>query len=152
TSAGDLTRQVAMAKAGDTIQMEVRRDGHVQTLSIRSGLRPSEQQLALNDDSEGGPLGERSGAASGGLGLMVAPHEGGGLTVERVSPASDAGQKGVRPGDVIEQVGGHKANSVADVSAAIKAAKAAGHKDVLLLVAHNGRHVYLPVEIEAANG
>jgi len=152
TSAGDLTRQVALARAGDTIRLDVRRDGHMQTLNVRSGLRPSEQQLALNDGGEGGALGENGGSASGGLGLMVAPHEGGGLTVERVSPASDAGQKGLRPGDVIEQVGGHKANSVADVSAAIAAARHAGHKDVLLLVAHNGRHVYLPVEIEAAKG
>ncbi|HLZ73532.1 Do family serine endopeptidase [Phenylobacterium sp.] len=152
TSSGDLTRQVAMVKAGDPIQIEIRRDGRPQALTIRSGLRPSEEQLALNDGGDGGPLGERGGSASGGLGLMVAPHEGGGLTVERVSPASDAGQKGVRPGDVIEQVGGKKANSVADVSAAIKAAKEAGHKQVLLLVTHNGRHVYLPVEIEAAQG
>ena len=152
TSAGDLTRQVALAKAGDAIQLEVRRDGRAQNLTIRSGLRPSEQQLALNDGGDGGALGERGGAASGGLGLMVAPRDGGGLAVERVSPASDAGQKGVRPGDVIEQVGGRKANSVADVSAAIKAAREAGHKQVLLLVAHNGRHVYLPVEIEAAKG
>ena len=152
TSAGDLTRQVALAKAGDEIRLDVRRDGRPMTLNIRSGLRPSEQQLALNDGGEGSLGGPGGGSASGGLGMMVAPHEGGGLTVERVSPASDAGQKGLRPGDVIEQVGGRKANSVADVSAAIKAAKEAGHKQVLLLVAHNGRHVYLPVEIEAAKG
>jgi serine protease Do len=153
TSADDLTRQVALAKAGDSIPLEIRRDGHTQTVTIRSGLRPSEDKLALNDDGDGGPLGEGGGgASSGGLGLMVAPRDGGGLTVERVSPASDAGQKGLRPGDVIEQVGGKKANSVADVSAAIAAARQAGHKDVLLLVAHNGRHVYLPVEIEAAKG
>ena len=151
TSAGDLTRHVALAKAGDEIHLEVRRDGHVQAVALRSGLRPSEDQLALNDESEG-PRAEPGGAAAGGLGLMVAPHEGGGLTVQRVSPASDAGQKGVRPGDVIEQVGGHAANSTADVSAAIKAAREAGRKQVLLLVAHNGRHVYLPVEIAPANG
>ncbi len=152
TSSSDLTRQVAMVKAGDPIQIDIRRDGRPQALTIRSGLRPSEEQIALNGDGAGAPKGAPGPAASGALGLMVAPHEGGGLTVQRVSPASDAGQKGVRPGDVIEQVGGKKANSVADVSAAIKAAKDAGHKQVLLLLSHEGRHVYLPVEIEAAAG
>ena len=152
TSADDLTRQVGLAKVGENIPLEIRRDGHEQTVTIRSGLRPAEDQLALNDDTDEGPAGHHGGSASSTLGLMVAPHDGGGLTVERVSPASDAGQKGVRPGDVIEQVGGKKANSVADVSAAIAAAKQAGHKQVLLLVAHEGRHVYLPVEIEAAAG
>jgi serine protease Do len=151
TSSGDLTRQVALARAGDAIQVEIRRDGREQALTIRSGLRPDEQQLALNDVSKA-PSAEHSGAATGGLGLLVSPHEGGGLTVERVLPASDAGQKGVRAGDVIEQVSGHKTNSVADVSAAIKTAKEAGHKQVLLLVVHEGRHVNLPVEIEATKG
>jgi serine protease Do len=152
TSADDLTRQVALAKAGDNIPLEIRRDGHEQTVTIRSGLRPAEDKLALNDDGGEGPANSHGDSASSTLGLMVAPHDGGGLTVQRVSPASDAGQKGVRPGDVIEQVSGKKANSVADVSAAIAAARHAGHKQVLLLVAHEGHHVYLPVEIEAAAG
>ena len=148
TSAADLTRQVALAQAGSSIHLDIRREGHMQALTVRSGLRPSEQQLALNDGA--GVLGGTGG--SHGLGLMVAPHAGGGLTIERVLPGSDAGDKGLRPGDVIEQVGGHAANSAADVTAAVSAARSAGRKDVLLLVAHNGRHVYLPVEIGTGKG
>ncbi|MFI4965979.1 MAG: Do family serine endopeptidase [Caulobacterales bacterium] len=148
TSADDLTRQVGLAQAGSSIRLDVRRDGHMQALNVRSGLRPSEQQLALNDGVGSGA----TGGSGGGLGLMVAPRAGGGLTVQRVLPGSDAGQKGLRPGDVIEQAGGHAVNSAADVTAAVSAARAAGRKDVLLLVAHNGRHVYLPVEIGSAKG
>jgi serine protease Do len=145
TSASDLTRQVALASQGSAIRLDIRRDGRDQALTVRSGLRPSEQQLALND-------GGAAGAPSGGLGLRVAPHSGGGLTVERVMPGSDAGQKGLRPGDVIEQVGGRAANSADDVAHALASARIAGRKDILLLVARGGRHIYLPVEIGTAAG
>jgi serine protease Do len=147
TSSSDLTRKVGLARPGDAIQLQVRRDGRVEQVTVRSGLRPSEQQLAQNERSAPTP-----GAAEGGLGLMVSPNKGGGLTVEQVSPASDAAQKGVRPGDVIEQVAGRNVNTAADVHAALAAARAAGHKDVLVRVAHNGQRLYLPLAIAAQNG
>jgi serine protease Do len=147
TSASDLTRKVGVAHPGDAIRLQVRRDGHVQELTVRSGLRPSERQLAENDLSPAAP-----GAKSGSLGLMVSPNKGGGLTVEQVSPTSDAAQKGVRPGDVIEQVAGKRVNTAADVHAAVAAAKAEGRKDVLVRVAHGGQRLYLPLAIGSNNG
>jgi serine protease Do len=145
TSAADLTRQVAFAHAGETLRLDVKRGPRSLSVAVISGVRPSEEALAENDAVPGG--GASVGRASGGLGLMVAPHDGGGLTVEQVAPDSDAAQKGVRPGDVIVQVAGRPANSAADVHAALTSARAAGRKDVLLLVTRNGRHIFLPVEI-----
>ena len=149
TSASDLTRKVGLAHPGDAIRLQVRRDGRVQEVNVHSGLRPSEQQLAENDV---GPAGRSHGSDGGALGLMVAPNRSGGLTVEQVSPTSDAAQKGVRPGDVIEQVAGRSVNSPADVHAAIAAARAAGHKHVLVRVAHNGQRLYLPLAIGPQKG
>jgi serine protease Do len=149
TSASDLTRKVGLAHPGDAIHLQVRRDGRPQELTVRSGLRPSERQLAENDLSPATPGG---GAHAGSLGLMVAPNKGGGLTVEEVSPTSDAAQKGVRPGDVIEQVAGKRVNTAAEVHAAVAAAKAKGHKDVLVRVAHGGQRLYLPLAIGSNNG
>jgi serine protease Do len=146
TSASDLTRDVAQVRPGQEIALQVRRDGRQQTIKVRAGLRPSEQQLAENDTG-GGPS-----APTGGLGLMVAPHAGGGLTVERVDPASDAGAKGLEPGDVIRRIGGRAANSPADVRAALAAARAEHRADVLMLVSHQGHQIYLPVKVPAANG
>jgi serine protease Do len=74
TGASDLTRQVAGFHAGDTIRLEVRRDGQVRQIAVRSGLRPSESELAFNDSS---PDAQGAGAAGGAgvLGLRLAPDD-----------------------------------------------------------------------------
>src|ERR1700761_4019568 len=45
-SASDLTRQVALAHAGEALSLQVRRDGQVRDVQVHSGTRPSEDQLA----------------------------------------------------------------------------------------------------------
>ena len=56
-----------------------------------------------------------------------------GLVVGAVDPSSDAAAKGMQRGDVILSVNYKPANTVADISAAATAAKAAGRGNVLLL-------------------
>jgi len=142
TSAADLTRQVALVHPGDEVHLQIRRSGHVQAITLRSGTRPSEEALALN--AHGAPI---PGHGEGALGLMVSPKAGGGLTVQGVTPGSDAAEKGVRPGDVVEEVNGRKVDSAADVRQAIAAAHSAGRDSVLVRLAHNGQHLYLPLDI-----
>jgi serine protease Do len=62
---------------------------------------------------------------------------------------SDAASKGLQPGDVIRKVAGRTVNSASDVSTAIKAARAAGRKDVLILIARGGRHSFVPIALNA---
>ena len=57
TSASDLTRQVALAKAGDRLRIEVLRSGRHMTLQIVSGVRPSEAQLSSNTNDDDGSQG-----------------------------------------------------------------------------------------------
>jgi serine protease Do len=45
-SATDLTRQVALAHVGEDIRLQIRRDGQVQDVVVRSGERPSEEIIA----------------------------------------------------------------------------------------------------------
>lgn len=145
----DLTRAVGLARAGDPIRLEVRREGQVREITVRSGLRPSEDALAAN--SRGGasrPEADEGGRAVGALGLQVAPDaDGKGVRVAGVDDASDAAQKGLRRGDVILRANEHATNSAADLSAAVAEAKKAGKKSVLLFVARGGSHTFLPVEI-----
>jgi serine protease Do len=89
---------------------------------------------------------------AGGLGLLVAPNPGGGVKVERISPDSKAGERGVRPGDVIQQIGSHPINSAADVSQAIAEARAGHRPEVLLRLSRQGRHLFVPVEVPDAKG
>jgi serine protease Do len=145
-SASDLTRAVALARPGEDVRLAVVRDGRHLTLDVRSGLRPSEQQLAENDL---GAAGAGQADTRGGLGLMVTPHAGGGLEIERVDPASDAADKGLQAGDVIREVGGHSVNLASEMIGQVKAARTAGRHEVLLLVSRNGRDAFVPLHLQS---
>jgi serine protease Do len=146
-SNSDLTRQVAMAKPGDDIHLTIRRDGHEQNVTLRSGTRPSEDQLALNGRTPPEEAAPEGAAASASLGMSVAPHDGGGVEVQKVKPNSDAAKKGLRPGDVIERANSRTVKSAADVTAEVAEAKKAGRSNVLLLVSRGGQRVFIPVGI-----
>jgi serine protease Do len=51
--ANTLTRQVAMVQAGGALKLDITRDGHPMSLTVKSGQRPDEDKLALNDDNRG---------------------------------------------------------------------------------------------------
>jgi serine protease Do len=145
--ASDLSRQVALVSPGQTIQLKIRRNGQAQTLSLTSGTRPTEEQLAQNDTpSDSGP-GERV------LGMRLQPDAAdGGLKVEGVRSGSDASAKGLRAGDVLRKAGDRTLSSVADLSGAVDAARKAGRKDVLVLVGRNGRQLFVPLHVDEAKG
>jgi len=163
-TSSELTREVAKGKPGDTLRLDVIRDGKHRTVEVRSGVRPAEKDLATNDNSPGG---DRATPAVPGtphpsvLGMALAPLDEAtrrrlnappelkGVLVEKVEQASDAGQKGLRPGDVIVQAGGHPVNSAADVAAAVETAKKAGRTGVLVGVFRQGRTTFLPLKLAA---
>ena len=150
SGASDLTRQVGRFHAGETIRMEVRRDGQIRTVSVRSGLRPSEAQLAANDRGGFGAGGEPGAEGAGVLGMRLAPDaQGRGVRVAGVASGSDAADKGLRPGDLIERVGSAATRSPAELARAVDAARHGGHKQVLVLVARGGQHIFVPLEVGA---
>jgi serine protease Do len=150
TSASDLTRHVALAKAGEPIHLKIRRDGQVRNVDVRSGVRPSEDQLAAN-----GPLGAGAGDADAKpqgdkvLGMRLSANPEGGVTIDGVSSDSDAGGKGLQKGDIIIRAGDRATNTPSEISSAVAAAKHEGRKSVLLLVKHDGRQLFVPVEVAA---
>ncbi|HZZ30439.1 MAG TPA: trypsin-like peptidase domain-containing protein [Phenylobacterium sp.] len=146
TSASDLIRQVARARAGDSIRLDIRRDGAPRQIDVRSGARPADINLAMNDASGSGSAG------AGGLGLLVAPDPHGGVRVERVAPNSNAGERGVQPGDVIERIGSHPINSAADISHAITDARGGHHDEILVRLSRRGQHLFVPLEVPSAKG
>ena len=145
----DLTRQVGLARAGDTIHMQVRRAGQERQIDVRSGLRPDEAVLARNDLTPGPEGGAPTPpAAPRVLGMRVVPNAEGGLTIQGVSGASDAGQKGLHKGDVIVGASGRKTDSSADLAAAAAQARKDGRTSVLLLVTRDGRHIFVPIKLD----
>ena len=155
-SASQLTRQVASTRAGDTLRLDVNRNGAARTISIRAGTRPTESELA-----GGSQPGARPEATDSRLGLSVRPltdadrsRLGGrgdvrGVVVEAVEPNTDAARKGIRQGDVIIRASDRPINSPADLSAAVEAARSAGRPSVLLFVNRQGRVQVVPVQLSA---
>jgi serine protease Do len=65
-----------------------------------------------------------------------------------VKGSSDAGDKGLRPGDVIVRAGDRDVASASDVTAAVSEWKKAGRTIIPLSVNHAGRNVVVPVKID----
>jgi len=149
-SADDLTRQVALVHPGQLARLDVLRDGRSMTIDVHSGLRPSEAELASNPERPYAGPGE-SGDVGQILGMRLEPNAHGGVTVAGVASDSDAADKGLTRGDVILQANGHRAASPSDVAAAVAQAKHEGRDEVLLMVAHNGRHVFVPLKVASGD-
>ena len=150
-SADELTRQVAMVHPGQVARLEVLRSGRTLTVDVHSGLRPSEQVLASSPQRPyGGP--DAGADAAGVLGMRLTPNAHGGVTVAGVASDSDAADKGLSRGDVILQANGRRASSPGDIAAAVAEARHAGRDEVLLMVAHNGRHLFVPLKVGDAQG
>jgi serine protease Do len=167
TSNTDMTREVAKTQAGDIAHLDIFRDGKARTIDIRTALRPSEAQLAQNGGAvDGGDdQSSKGGAAKPApnapiLGLYLSPIDPQsreqysigatvhGVVVAGVKGSSDAGDKGLRPGDVIVRAGDHDVASASDVTAAVAEWKKAGRAIIPLSVNHGGHNVVVPVKID----
>lgn len=164
TSSSELTRQVARARAGDVLRLDVIRDGRRRTVDVRSGVRPSESELAANDNTGGarpgqGAPGQAQPTRPPILGMSLSPLDDAtrgrlnlpagarGALVESVDQSSDAGTKGLRRGDVITRANNSDIGGPADLASVVDAAKKAGRTSVLVGVFRNGRTSFLPLDI-----
>ncbi len=162
-SSSELTREVAKARAGDVLRLAVVRDGKRRTIEVKSGVRPSEKELAANDNRSPGESDQGRGTPPvqrpAVLGMSLGPLDEAarrrfsiaaeihGVVVENIDAASDAAQRGLRRGDVLVRAGDRALNSAADFAAVIDAAKKAGRQNVLVAVHRNGRTQFLPLKI-----
>ena len=146
TSASDLTRQVGQVHGGDVIRLQIMRNGQVREVDVKSGIRPEEASLRKGLQGKEGP--DASGAAARILGMRVAPADNGGLAVQGVQRGTDAANKGLQAGDLIMQANGHEVSSTEALNAAVAEAKKSGRRDVLLLIARNGTHLFVPIHVD----
>jgi serine protease Do len=160
-SASDLTRQVAFAHPDDVLQLSVLRDGHEQTIAVRAGLRPSEQELAANGNpgrDQGGSDGDAE-VSKPVLGMRLAPLSPSlrqqlnlservhGVVVAGVNRNSDAADKGLQPGDVIVKAGDRAVTQPSDMTAAVADARADKRPSVPLLISRGGHTLFVPVKV-----
>jgi len=163
----EMTREVAKAQAGDVIHLDVFRAGKERTVDVRSGTRPSEDQLArgggqLGPEAQGGGGGAQHPAAGQAvLGMQLAPLNAdtrgqynipesvkSGVVIQSVKGSSDAGDKGLQRGDVIVQAGDKEVASATDVMSAIDAWRRAGRTEIPLAVRRGGQTTaFVPIKI-----
>jgi serine protease Do len=142
----ELTRQVGLVKPGETIRLEIIREGRRQTLTIRADVRPPESELSTQDGSSNGPGGAAAAAGAVAEGITTTPitpqlrerygiaDTVNGVVVTAVARGSRAAQMGLPVGAVITQINRKPVRTSADVAAEVAAAKAAGRPGVLLFV------------------
>jgi len=154
----DLTRKVALVPSGQTATFSVVRQGKAQDLRAEIGNRPDDNKVAMNMPNT--PTGPGATGSAMGLGLAALTpdarktfnlsEKASGVVITKVDPNSDAAEKGLQPGDVVQRVGGRTVNTVADVQSSVAEAQKGGRKSVLLLVASSqGGSRFVAVDVGA---
>ncbi|MDE8650908.1 Do family serine endopeptidase [Novosphingobium album (ex Liu et al. 2023)] len=163
---------VANTQPGTRIPIEIMRNGKRLTLTATVAQRPSEEELAqqtFDPDADQGddsfnrpqqPQPQGEGVTEQSLGVSVipltpqiarqlgAPESTRGVVVTAVDPSSDAGQKGLRRGDIILQANYRDITDVAGLEETIKTARGASRDAVLLRVQRRGQPAaYVPIRL-----
>jgi serine protease Do len=139
----DLTRRIGQVSPGETIRLEVLRDGRRENLAIRVRARPPESELNNRPDQDSDNPSAQEGAGVSVGGLTVAPMSDAlrrrysipaavnGLVV---TAAETIGELNFRPGFVITRSGSGPIRTSAELQAAIDAARRANRPGVFLIV------------------
>ena len=144
----ELARKIALLGPDTTAELGILRNGAAQKISVKLGAMAREKEAKADTATQ---PNEPTQLAK--LGLTLEPARAGheGVTVAEVDPDSVAGQKGIETGDVILDAGGKPVASAADITAAFDAAKASGHKAVLLRVKSGDNFRFIALSTQAAS-
>ncbi len=157
---------IANLQPGDTVPIEVMRNGETVELSATLGKRPTEEELLeqqqtfdpdaeepMNPDELDDVIADRLGLQVIPLTPQIAPRVGAdedtvGLVIAAVDPNSDAGRKGLRRGFVILEANYQPVATVDDLRAQVEAAEADGREALFLRIqARSGPARYIAVRL-----
>ena len=149
-----LTRDVGVIPPGNSVKLEIVRDGKARTVEARLAERPDEQEqggrtpkgsgsekekgdlLGLSVQDLTPQLARRAQVEQGTKGAVI-------VDVAQDSPAADAG---LEPGDVLVEVNRRPVGSAAEYKAAVKTVKKG--ETVLMRVKHGQQTQYVPVRVK----
>jgi serine protease Do len=142
TDAGQLQMEVGQKRPGDTIQLEVARDG--KTINVAVTLE------AMGASTKSGSATTEHGKGRWGVSLgdleqgdrdqLQIPSDVHGAVVQDVTPGSPADNAGLQRGDVIVEVNRHPQQSANDAAKAL--ANVPKGEDALVLVWSNGGNTF----------
>ena len=148
----DLPRLVASLPVGKEVPVVIMRKGEELTKTVTLGrLEDGEKQMAKAETENAEPEAESTTAKALGMALAAVSAETRktfklkdsikGVVVTGIEPNSAAAEKGLRAGDVIEEVNQQAVEKPGDVSKQIDALKKQGKKSALLLVTNGAGEV-----------
>ncbi|MDJ0685025.1 MAG: DegQ family serine endoprotease [Alphaproteobacteria bacterium] len=151
-----LPRMVADTAVGQTVPVEVWRDGEIVRVEVTLGQLEKVDLASLRSAPR-----DRSGPATvDQLGLALAPLDGEarerfnlddeveGVVIAGVDRGSDAEAKELAPGDVIVEVNQQKVATPDDVADRVQKAREEGRKSVLMLISQGGSLRFVVVKFE----
>ena len=144
----ELVRIVGNSPVGKDVPVIVLRNGEEVSLTVTLGRRETSEAAAFPTPEQ--PSEEEEVAPSDVLGMtlsVITPEleeqfgleDAQGLVITAIDSESDAGTKGIAPGDLIVEAGRQKISTVADLEARIEEARDAGRKSILLLLRRGGQ-------------
>ena len=155
----DLTRRVALCAVGQTLSLDIVRNGRAETLRVVSGARPSDQQLASAEvpgagqaDKPSAPRGVSSlgmtfGAVDEATRRRYGLDDSSGAEIDHVETDSEAAQKGLQQGVVIFRAGDRAVHTPGDIKDAVARARQDGRDNILLGVRAGQRSVFLSLKL-----
>lgn len=150
----ELAVDIASVQPGNQAHLDVVRDGHNQTVDLKVGELPSQEQVASNDQAEH-PAEGKIGLALGPItpdvaGQLDLPDGTRGALVTQVQPGSPADQAGITAGDVIVGVGTQPVRSPGQAASAIRDAEHSGGNAIALRIIHDGQPAFVAINPNAS--
>ena len=133
---------MADLKPGTTITVGVWRSGKAKDLKVSIEAFPDKLDVAADEGDA--PVAQGT-TESLGLSLSAAAD---GVTVQAVDPASEAAEKGIRPGDILLKISGRDVKTPGDVVDGVSAAKKADKSSVLLLLRSQEQQRFVALSIK----
>jgi len=149
----DLPRIVANTHVDETVDVAILRDGKMQTREVTIAKLAADQVAMAPAHRDGRVESEKLGATVAALTdearqQLNVPEAVEGVVVTAVDPSGPAAEKGLRPGDIIQQIDGQKVSKPADVTVAIDGQTS--KNAVLLLVNRAGNELFVGVRLKTA--
>ena len=156
-----LPRIVAETPIGKEVEVDIWRRGEQQTVLVKLGELPEEDELAALTESGADTA---TSAQIDSLGVTVATisdelraryelgEEVNGVVIVEVREGGPAGAESLRPGDVIVEVGQEEVNSPPEVAAKVNQAQQGDKKSVLLLIDRQGDLRFVALRFPEGSG
>lgn len=148
TNSRHLKLQVASTKPGDTVPVQVLRDGKTRTIQVKVQELPGTEQAAKSKAGNGDDTGTLNGVGVADLDgrarrELNVPQGLNGVVVTEVAPDSAAAEAGLQRGDVIQEI---NREPVQTAEEAVKMTENPDDRTSLLRIWREGRSRYIVVD------